>query len=148
PLKLALYISCIVGVLLFFTAEGKASAFEWTHKSSFFWGATGLSLIGGVVMVLAQRIKLRGLQQGNSENAYGPDVLMNILIIAAVPYLYYTLGKDALMGLYLLSATLAFVFYFSWQHGLTMSDRRLGISSETLRTLVAVLLFFPLFFQL
>src|SRR5213594_782152 len=40
PLKLALYISCIVGVLLFFTAEGKASAFEWTHKSSFFWGAT------------------------------------------------------------------------------------------------------------
>jgi hypothetical protein len=148
PLKLALYISCIVGVLLFFIAESRASAFEWTHKSSFFWGATGLSLIGGVVMVFAQRIRLRGFHQADSENAYGPDVLMNILIIAAVPYLYYTLGKEALMSLYLLSATLAFVFYFSGHPGLTMGDRRLGFSNETFRTLVAVLLFFPLFFQL
>jgi hypothetical protein len=147
-LKLALISSCIVGVLLFFTAESRASAFEWTHKSSFFWGATGLSMIGGVVMVFAQRIRLRGFHQADSENAYGPDVLMNILIISAVPYVFYTLGKEALMGLYLLSATLAFVFYLSWQSEPTASDRRFGIPGEALRIIVAVLLFFPLFFQL
>src|SRR5438093_9135549 len=104
--------------------------------------------MGGVVMVFAQRIRLRGLHRSGDENVYGPDVLMNILIIAAVPYLYYTLGKDALMSLYLLSATLAFVFYSSWQPEPTMTDRRFGISREALRTLVAILLFSPLFFQL
>src|SRR5205823_6700520 len=36
-LKLAMSVTCTVGILLFLAVESQASDFEWTHKSGFFW---------------------------------------------------------------------------------------------------------------
>lgn len=116
---------------------------EGGGKSPAFWMATGLSLIGGSLMVIAQRIRLRMLQHHADQDVFGPDVLANILIVAAVPYLYYLAGGNALAGLYLISALLSLVFYWSAEAGSAFFER-----VAPLRKPIALLLLFPLFFQL
>ena len=112
-LTISLYVWLLAGAVLFFVTEYRIDALNWTGKSYFFWGATGLSMIGGVIMVFAQRIRLRLLQLSEDKDVFGADVLMNILVLAAVPYFHYFGDKDALMTLYLFSSVLALLFYFS-----------------------------------
>jgi len=147
-LKMSLGLWFVGGTALFVGSEFAIGALDWTGKSSFFWGATGLSMIGGVVMVFAQRIRLRLLQLSEGNDVYGPDVLINILILASVPYLYYVVGKDALMALYLLSATFALLFYASSKERIAWSEHPLGVSRDTWKGVIGLLLFLPLFFQL
>jgi len=147
-LKMCLFLWFVAGAALFLTAEFAMDALEWMRKSSFFWGATGLSMIGGVVMVFAQRIKLRLLQAYEGNNVYGPDVVMSILIVGSVPVLYLLLGKVALTTLYLVNSILALLFYSSSRSGLLLSKQHFGLSGRTCRGLIALLLFIPLFFQL
>ena len=147
-IRVPIYISLLAGMSLFAASTLEMHGLEWTGKSLFFWGATGLSLIGGVVMVYAQRIRIRLLQQHKDRDVFGPDVLMNIIIVACVPYIYYLLGKEALIALYFINATLAFLFYFSTEQEITSSKNRLGMSVETIKKAIAFLLLFPLFFQL
>lgn len=142
-----------LGVLLGSTALGglalcavtllEPALLESSGKSVAFWMATGMSLIGGSLMVVAQRIRLRMLQHHADQDVFGPDVLANILIVAAVPYLYYLAGGNALAGLYLISALLSLVFYWSAKAGSTFFER-----VAPLRKPIALLLLFPLFFQL
>jgi hypothetical protein len=120
----------------------------WTGKSAFFWGAMGLSLIGGVIMVQAQRVRLRLLQHHEHKDVFGPDVLQNILVVASVPFSYYLLGEPALTALYLWSAVLALVFYSSSERAPSPTHLLSFLSAGRLKALIAAALLFPLFLQM
>lgn len=147
-LKLSMFLWFVAGVVIFLAVKFSVGVLSWMGKSDLFWGAVGLSMIGGVVMVFAQRIRLRLLQLHGDRDVFGPDVIMNILVVAAVPYLYYLVGLKALTTLYLLSSVLALLFYLSSERRIALGDQRFGLSANVLRRLIALLLFFPLFFQL
>ncbi len=120
----------------------------WFGRSTIFWMAVGLSMIGGVLMVHAQRIRLHLIQtRGPDRDVFGPDVLMNILIVSAIPFLAYFGGIRFLASLYLLSSVLALLFYGS----ATLRDSRAfpigGWSLGKVKVGIVVLLILPVFFQ-
>lgn len=119
-----------------------------TGKSGVFWQATGLSLIGGATMIVAQRLRLRILQHHANNDVFGPDVLINILVVAAVPYVFYLLSSDALAHLYLLSAVMALLFYYSAEKSIGAWADTGSVPATRLKAAIALLLFLPLFFQL
>lgn len=150
-LRHILNLTLLAGISVFIIAKMQLLNLEWTGKSAFFWQAAGLSMVGGVIMVYAQRIRFKLLQADEEHDVFGPDVLMNILVIASVPFVFYLLGEEALSFLYLLSSVLAYVFYLSARKGAKESLDTIEeptIASNTLRTLIAALLLLPLFFQL
>ena len=119
----------------------------WLMKTAFFWQAAGLSLVGGVVMVFAQRERLRLLQGDREDNVFAPDVLLNILIVTIVPFVYYFTGPNWLSALYLFNALLAAAVYrvtiFSESH-------RVGVKGQDWKPLGGFLIlaiFGPLFFH-
>lgn len=145
--KLPLNLSLIMGMLIFVGASLHLPVLNWTGKTYFFWQATGLSLVGGVVMVYAQRIRFRLLQQDEYRDVYGPDVMMNILLITSIPFVYYLFNIQAMAALYLLSAVLALIFYKSYQWAESRSsEHQLHIIKS--KPLIAALILFPLFVQL
>lgn len=146
-LKKALFLWSIGGIGLFLATEFAQDSLSLTTASSMFWSATGLSMIGGVVMVFAQRARLRLLQQYVGKDVFGADVLVNILIVAYVPYLFFLVGGKALIFLYLINAVVALIFYFSSEQTFLRLDSE-GFSSSILRKGIAALIIFPLFFQL
>ncbi len=120
----------------------------WLLKTAFFWQAAGLSLVGGVVMMFAQRERLRLLQGDREDDVFAPDVLLNILIVTIVPFVYYLAGPGWLGSLYLFNAILAMAIYratiFSESH-------RTGVQGRDWRPLggfFILAIFVPLFFQL
>lgn len=144
-LRVVLYLSLFLGVIIFAAAILELPMLDWTGKAGFFWMATGLSIIGGVIMVYAQRIRLRLLQHDEENDVFGPDVMSNILLIAAVPFVYYLLGMRGMSGLYLLSSVLAFVFYLSSKKEVAEQQPQLIV--EKIRMAIPVMLLFPIFFQ-
>lgn len=120
---------------------------DWTQKGQLFWLAVGCSLAGGVVMVLAQRIRLRIIQVEIGGDVLGSDILANILLVASIPFVFYGLGVNALALLYLLGALLSWVFYASERHGL-LPQRDSGWFGQRRLLLIALAIFLPLFFQL
>jgi hypothetical protein len=107
-------LSCLVaGATISGLADYVNGAFDWSHKSILFWQALGLSMIGGVVMTRAQVLRSRLLIQHADHDLFGPDLLMNLLIVAAVPFGYYVYGLSAMSTLSLFSAILAYGFYKS-----------------------------------
>jgi hypothetical protein len=146
-LKMSLWAWFSAGTILFLVSQFGYEALGWTSKTDLFLGAMGLSMIGGVVMVFAQRIRLRLLQVVEDDDVYGPDVMMNILILAIIPCLYYVVGEGALMTLYLINSIFAFLFYYSAKLHSPVSDSRFGLSVDTWKKIIVFLLIFPLFFQ-
>ena len=146
-LKMVLHLCVVLGAIVFALAFMMPKVLAWSGKSDFFWMATGLSLIGGAVMVHAQKLRFRLLQHDAEHDVFGPDVMMNILLIAAVPFVYYLLGKDAMGGLYLLSSLLAFVLYLSCKKEMIL-DRQYQQVVEKIRMVIAIMLLFPIFFQI
>ncbi|WP_052184908.1 hypothetical protein [Methylotenera sp. N17] len=145
--RLPLNLSLLAGALIFVAATIQLDTLAWLGKTYFFWQATGLSLIGGVVMVYAQRVRFRLIQHDEYHDVFGPDVMMNILLITSIPFIYYLLGLQALAGLYLLSSLLALVFYKSYQLAEIRSSKgqfnlKIGYS------IIAVMILFPLYLQL
>jgi hypothetical protein len=144
-------ISMLVGLFIFAAAFEKMSFLAITGKSFFFWEAAGLSMIGGGIMVFAQQIRFRLLQHDGEHDVFGPDVLMNILMFASVPFIFYLYGRDALVGLFLINAVMAYVFYRSAKIE-KLEDS--GIQSysplvyQCLRIGIAGLMLLPMFFQL
>jgi hypothetical protein len=104
-------------------------------------------MIGGVVMVYAQIIRHRLLQHHEDQDLFGPDVLMNILIIAAVPFGYYLLGLQAMPALYLLSSVMALAFYKSYELDEGVKLNKSAVKLSRIKAMLAVMLLFPLFFQ-
>lgn len=140
------------GLLLLFAMSGifiaaASTSLHLLNKTPLFWQATGLSMIGAVLMVFAQVIRHRLLQHQKGQDLFGPDVLMNVLIVAAVPLAYYLFGLQAMGALYLLSSLMALVFYKSYEvHERGELKGFRDILSST-KTLLAFTLFLPLFFQ-
>ncbi len=141
-LKAALFLSLACGVFVFLIARMEPSLLVWTRKSTGFWEAVGLSLIGGVIMAQAQRIRFRLLQHDEEFGVFGPDVMMNVMIVAAVPFTYYLLGTEAMGGLYLLSAILALLLYSSAKKWMSVQRNMTWIMAG-----LAALLLMPIFVQ-
>lgn len=152
-LRFPSYLKGVMGMMalgggaLFLWGKTIPDQFQWAGKSGFFWTAVGLSLLGGVVMILAQRTRLRLLQHHQDKDVYGPDVLINILIVASVPYLFHLIGKGALPFLYLLSSSLGLVFYGAAK-GMSSVTEKLPSWDVPVKTAIALLLLFPIFIQL
>lgn len=119
----------------------------WLFKSAFFWQATGLSLVGGVVMAFAQRQRLQLLQGQTEENVFAPDVLLNILIVMIVPVVYYVVGVQWLGTLYLLNALLAMVIYRATICSEEDHARTQGRDWRLLGGVLVATIFVPVFFQ-
>ena len=146
-LRAAIWLSLLSGVTLFAMAIVRPAQLLWTGKSGFFWMAAGLSLIGGVVMVAAQRVRLRLLQHHADKDVFGPDVLMNILVVGSVPYLFYLVGMEALAYMYLISSGLALIFYYSAVKSADLWAEKIRSWYGPMRATIALLLV-PIFFQL
>lgn len=143
-LNCMLAVSFGLGILLAGLSIFNPDVLLWTGKSSLFWLAVGSSLIGGVVMVRAQRVRLRLLQGAQGKDTFGADILTNILLVGCAPFLYYILGVEALSGVYLLGAILSLVFYSS-EAGVLFAR----FSQERwVYYLLACFIFSPLFIQL
>ncbi|SEL30177.1 hypothetical protein SAMN05216214_110106 [Atopomonas hussainii] len=146
--NLMLVVVLLAGLGLVALVWGLPQVLDWTHKGQLFWLAVGCSLAGGVVMVLAQRIRLRIIQDDVGGDVFGSDILANILLVASIPFVFYGLGVNALALLYLLGALLSWMFYASERHGL-LAQRYTGwFSQRRLLLLIALAIFLPLFFQL
>jgi hypothetical protein len=139
--------SLFVGLLVTGVAVLRPELLLWTGKEGLFWLAVGCSLMGGAVMVVAQRVRLRLLQNCEIQDAFGSDMLANILLVGCIPFLYYGLGASSLAGLYLLGAVLSLVFYASEKDGL-FSAKLLKTAGQWILPGLAFVLFIPLFFQL
>lgn len=144
--RVALNGSLVGGGVLFITASAQWPILEMIGKSYLFWQAVGLSLIGGVVMVYAQRIRFRLLQSDKEHDVFGPDVMANILLLAAVPFSYYLFGRESLAGLYLLSAVLSFIFYLSSRMGEVTRDLSANVR-RNIKLVIAIILLSPLYLQ-
>ncbi len=123
---------------------------QLTGKSSSFWLATSLSLVGGVIMVFAQRIRFRCLQHDTDHDLFGPDVLINLLIVLLIPFIFYTVGPNGLVILYLGSAIINLLFYMSSYREYGKSNRAhfLGINVSSWKVIISFLLLFPIFIQI
>jgi len=120
----------------------------YLKRSNLLWSSIGASLVGGVIMVYAQMIRFRILQLYNDNNLFGPDLLMNLLIIACVPYIYYILGVNALTVLYLISSIFAYFFYWcSERQDIRAGNQFRSASDKALKVIVALLILVPVFFQ-
>ncbi|MDD2806165.1 MAG: glycosyltransferase [Elusimicrobiales bacterium] len=123
--------------------------FEATGKSLFFAGAAGASLAGGVLMLQAQKIRLRLLQAEGVNDLFGPDVLMNVAIIGSALLGYALAGEKVFLYLYLWNSALALLFYLGakaeayGEASATGGGSRLAAFNFT----VALLLVAPVFFQ-
>ena len=121
---------------------------ELLAKSRFFWFASGLSLVGGVVMVMAQRVRLRVMRLDDGRDVFGPEVLLHVALLISAPALVFVGGVFGAASLYLVNALLAYFFYASSeaaQQRIAKSDPRY---LRRARFLIAFFLVFPLFFQL
>lgn len=147
-IRIVLAAAAVAGLGLYAMAGAGPQWLDLAGKSTLFWRATGLSLVGGAIMVIAQMLRLRILQQQANNDVFGPDVLMNILIVAAVPYVFYLLGLNALGYLYLMSAVLALLFYFSADQNIRTWMKPGDSRATSARAAIAFLLLLPLFFQL
>ncbi|MBX3662260.1 MAG: hypothetical protein KF804_07420 [Burkholderiales bacterium] len=146
-LAITLAAAGVIGIGVYAAATA-STASGFAGKSLLFWQAAGASLAGGAVMVLAQRFRLRLLQNHADSDVFGPDVMANILIVAAVPYVFYLLGVESLAFLYLLSAILAMLFYASAEKTLRAWEGGLQSSAPRLTVTISVLLLLPLFLLL
>lgn len=147
-LRVAIFGSLFSGFALAAVFILDLKVLDWVGRSAFFWGSVGFSMVGGVVMVYAQLIRHRLLQDHQDEDLFGPDVITNIMLIAAIPFLYYLLGTQSLSILYLLSSILALVFYWGYQKGEKINRSRSITFQEKFRIWLAAMLLFPVFFQL
>jgi len=78
--------------------------------SPIFLSTIGYSIIGGGLMILAQRRRLYLLQVLKCD-VFVPDALANILLITSVPYIYYLIGETSFTIFFLWSAVLNCLFY-------------------------------------
>lgn len=103
----------IFGFLLIIASHCHFFWLRFTSKSYFFWNATGLSIVGGVIMVYAQKIRFYLLQHNIQHDLLKSDILISLLIIVSILLIFDLFGPDALINLYFWNAVLTFIFYFS-----------------------------------
>lgn len=137
----------VAGGLVYGLSYFAPNLFQWLGKEGYFWQAVGLSMIGGVIMVHAQLLRNRLLIHNETHDLWGPDLLMNILIIAAVPLAFFFYGFSAIAGLSLLSASLAWVFYRSSERRESAIHGGEIAPSGRLQQFATILIISPVFFN-
>lgn len=137
-----------LGVTLFALGASEVPFHEFVGGSSMFWKAVGASLIGSVVMVFAQIIRLRLLQGREGVDVFGADVLINILIVSCVPFFYDLFGIDVLTVLFLINSLIAYLFYFSTEKANTLKNRSSKSVAIFIANSAAILIVVPVFIQL
>lgn len=147
-IKLLLTIFTSLGLMLVFQSTFNITLLEVLGKTPLFWQATGLSMIAGTIMVFAQMIRYRLLQHHHEQDLFGPDVIINILIIAAIPFGYSLFGLKMMSGLYLLSAVLAYLFYASYELSEVIKSHSAFVVTRKLKIAIAILVLLPVFFQI
>jgi hypothetical protein len=87
------------------------------------------------------------LQGSTERDVFAPDVLVNILIVAILPFAFYLFGPRWLPGLYLANALLALVFYFVARERDVYQRGKPALFSRLPATAIPLLIFVPIFFQ-
>lgn len=83
---------------------------DFLEYNSLFLYGLGFSLVGGGIMLLAQKQRLVILQV-LKKDVFVPDALANILLISMIPFVYDLFGEGSLTVFFLLSAVLNLFFY-------------------------------------
>ncbi|MCF8077812.1 MAG: hypothetical protein K9K88_00890 [Desulfobacterales bacterium] len=144
-------------LLAFITMGGIISIFSVTgiinvlpFGSNLFWAAAGLSMIGGTFMILGQKIRIQLLQSIEKDYVIGPDIMINILIVAIIPFSYHLIGKGIFPYLFLFNAVLSFgIFTFvKFRNSPDLFQDPLAASFKKMLYLLAFFIVFPIFFQL
>lgn len=140
----------LFGLVLFVAAEINMAMLLALNKSFFFWSAIGLSLMGGPIMLIAQRFRIDMLQLHGDRDVMGPDLVSNLVIISFVPFAFYFFGANVLKTLYFFNAMVAMVIYWSAMNSNILKHRIIEDRRNKKRLLcgIAAILVFPLFFQL
>ncbi len=118
--------------------------------------AVGWSLIGGGIMLVAQRRRIHILQ--NQKNSvFIQDVLANILIIATVPFAYILMGESALTVLFLWNSIITLAFYIlpsvtsdrvlQTQNNSSLNPDNSYLQCDAIQALILFFLVFPIFIQ-
>lgn len=147
-LTLILWIFSGVGLLIVSLSFVQPDSFAQLGKNIIFWKAIGFSMIGGVIMTHAQLLRSRLLIHNENHDLFGPDLLMNMLIITAVPLAYFTLGVEAVAGLSLVGSLLALSFYKSSELAEIIERKQHSHVIKYAQVLIAIGVFFPIFLQL
>ena len=147
-LTILLWCFFIFGLLIVVFSFLKTDFFPLIGKDSIYWKAIGYSMIGGVVMVHAQLLRNRLLIHNEHHDLFGPDLLMNMLIIVAVPLAYFLLGIEAVAGLALVGALLAFVFYKSSEFTEILRQNVCAYDLKRLQVFIALFILTPVFITL
>lgn len=137
-----------VGFLMIAASYIKPNIFFESGKEIFYWKAIGFSMVGGVIMTHAQLLRNRLLIHNENHDLFGPDLLMNIIIIAAIPLANFTIGIDAIAGLSLAGALMALVFYKSSEHTEIAGQLKCKFVLKYLSAIVAAALLIPIFVRL
>ena len=146
-LRAALFLATLAGIAVTAISHFMSDTQVLAGKDVLFWQALGFSLIGGVVMVFAQRQRLRDLQHGTQADVFAPDVLVNMLIVIFIPTIFFVFGNYGLTWLYLFNAMVALVFY--WMMDVERATRIVGKRYvNKLRVVIVVLLVVPIFVNL
>ncbi|MGI0013063.1 MAG: hypothetical protein ACREBU_06440, partial [Nitrososphaera sp.] len=120
----------------------------WAGKRMLFWQALGLSLIGGVVWVFAQKQRLRDIQHGTEDDVFAPDVLANIFMVAVIPFMYLVWGRNSLSCLYLFNGLVALAVYWMADVRRAATGMVAHMHGNGMRAVLAVLLVAPIFMNL
>jgi hypothetical protein len=147
-LRAGLILSAVTGIVVIAFTHFVPDLRSFAGGGALFWYAIGFSLIGGAVMVLAQRQRLRDLQYGTEEDVFAPDVLVNILIVAFLPFIFFVFGAYGLTWLYLFNAMVALVFYWMADVRRAATGMVAYFYGNKLRAVLAVLLVVPVFVNL
>lgn len=86
-------------------------------SGTLFQQTLGLSMIGGAVMISAQRARLILLKD---HHTLGLDMLIHVSLVCVVPIVYYAGGSKGLSAIYLINALLAWIFYKGSQIVMTL----------------------------
>lgn len=138
----------ILGIAMTAAAIAAPAALRSLGKPDFFWLACGLSLIGGVLMVQAQRIRLRVLRADDGRDVFGPEVLIHLGLLVSAPLLIRIGGVSGAAALYLVNAALAYLLYESARISQVRATAGAKNPLRSLRLAIGFSLVFPLFFQL
>lgn len=139
-----------IGIALIGISWNQYDVLLFMGKNGWFFGAIGFSLIGGALMIYAQHIRLQILQHYANSEVYGPDVLINLLFIASVPFLYFIFGVQVLPILFLLSATINYIIYRFYYVRISGNLESFipKNSNANLIYIISGLIIIPIFFQI
>jgi len=126
---IGLIVWSLAGVLLFVLSE------------TVLYKTTGLSIIGGAVMIVAQQSRLSLLKDNHTLEL---DLLLHLMLVFAIPAIYYAGGMHWLSSNYLIGSIIAWVFYRGSR--LTMAFDHVWRTRFFI--LIVLGLIFPIFFQL